>query len=192
MALEDIFRALEEQADKDIEATLGEAKAHAAAILEEANREADTARELRVADAERAAITRSAQDLNQAKLEARKKVAAVKERAIREVFDEALAALGGVRSRADYDQVFANLAEEALAGVPGDFEVLVDPADADRARAFLASKGVAAAVKPELQSAGGVVVSMDGGAVMRRNTLEDRLDKLRGLAQADVAEIVFA
>jgi hypothetical protein len=35
-------------------------------------------------------------------------------------------------------------------------------------------------------------VSTDGGSVMRRNTLEDRLDKLRGLAQADVAEIVFA
>ena len=192
MALEDIFRALEEQADSDIEAVLREARAHAAAILEEATREADATREARIADAERAATMRSAQDLNQARLEARKKVAAVKEVAVREVFDDARAALSNVRERPEYDQMFRDLAEEALAGISGDFEVLVDPADVSRAEAFLAAKGLSAPVKGELHSAGGLVIVTGSGTVSRRNTLEDRLEKLRGLAQADVAEIVFA
>ena len=138
------------------------------------------------------AVARSSQDLNVARLDARKEIAHIKDRAVGEVFDAARASLSGVRQRPDYDQVFRGLAEEALTGVTGDFEVLVDPADADRMRALLAERGITAEVKPELESAGGVVVSMNNGTVMRRNTLEDRLDKLSTLAQVDVAEIVFA
>ncbi|HSK46412.1 MAG TPA: V-type ATP synthase subunit E [Coriobacteriia bacterium] len=192
MALDDIFRALEEQADRDIEAVLEEARAHAAAIREEAKREADTSRDTRIADAERVAKSRSAQDLNSVRLEARKRVAAVKERAVREVFDSAREQLGSVRAGSDYPSVFRSLADEALAGVEPGFEMLVDPSDSELARAFVAEKGLVGEVKPELSSAGGVVIVTQGGSVLKRNTLEDRLDKLRGLAQADVAEIVFA
>lgn len=191
MALEDIFRALEEQADRDVEAVLEEARAHAAVILEEAEREAKTAREHRVAEAERMAQARSSQDLNSVRLEARKRIAGVKERAVRQAFEEALAALGSVRGRADYPQVFRALADEAVGGLADQFELLVDPADAELARAYLAERGITSEVRPEISTAGGVVVSTRGGSVLRRNTLEDRLDKLRGLAQADVAEILF-
>jgi vacuolar-type H+-ATPase subunit E/Vma4 len=192
MALEDIFRALEEQADRDIDVVLKEARAHASAIHEEAEREATSVREHRVAEAERVARARSSQDLNTVRLEARKRVAAVKERAVRETFDAAQASLAGVRGRADYPDIFRALVAEALAGVDAEFSLLVDPADAELARAALSERGVSAEVRPELSSAGGVVVSLQGGEITRRNTLEDRLDKLRSLAQADVAEILFA
>jgi len=192
MALEDIFRALEEQADRDVEAVLAEARAHATAIREEAEREAAFARENRVADAERTAKARSAQDLNSARLDARKRVAAVKERAVRQVFDDALSSLGTIRARADYASVFRALIDEAIEGVEGEYELLVDPADAELARQIVAEKGLSVAVKPEISSAGGVVVSLQSGSVTRRNTFEDRLDKLRGLAQADVAGLLFA
>ncbi len=192
MALEDIFRALEEQADKDVEAVLEEARAHARVILEEAKREAETTRDSRVAEAERTAAARSSQDLNSARLDARKRLAGVKERAVSEVFEEAKASLAELRQRPGYDQIFRKLAEEAMAGVSEEFELWVDPADVELGRAFLAEKGLTAEVKPEISTGGGVIVATRGGTVLRRNTVEERLEKLRGLAQADVAEIVFA
>jgi len=191
MALEDIFRALEEQASKDSEAVLAEARAHADAIIAEAEQEAARTRDARVADAVRVTRLTSAQDLNAAKLEARKKLAAVKDVAVARVFDEAAAELDKVRGAASYEATFRRLAEEALTGVETDLVLLVDPADVGLATTFLNDKGITAEVRGDLATSGGVVVSMDGGRVMRRNTLEDRLDKLRGIAQADVAEILF-
>lgn len=192
MALEDIFRALEEQADRDIAAVTAEAKEHAESILDEAKREAELLRDTRVSDAERHSRAKGLQSLNTAKLEARKRVAAVKEAAVASSFAQARESLASVRTRQDYPALFGSLLREAIAGVPADASVLVDPADAELARATLASMGVAAQVRPELSSAGGVIVELDGGRVLRRNTLEDRLDKFEAAAQADVAEILFA
>lgn len=191
MGLEDIFRALEEQAAKDSEAVLVEARAHAEAIVEEAETEAARARDAHVTDAERAARTHSAQDLNSAKLEVRKRLAAVKEGAVTEVFDSALDGLGQIRSKREYPAAFRRLAEEALDGVTEEFVVLVDRADVDLATNVLADMGLSAGVRGDLSTAGGLAVATKGGRVTIRNTLEDRLDKLRGLAQADVAEILF-
>jgi V/A-type H+-transporting ATPase subunit E len=191
MGLEDIFKALEEQADKDSEAVLAEARAHAEAIIGEAESSANRSREAHVAAAEKAARSRSTQDLNSVKLEARKQLAGVKERAVNDAFDAALGQLSGIRARADYPAAFRALADEALAGLEGEFVVLVDPADADLARSVLAERGLSAEVRPDLSTTGGLAVSLDGGRIMRRNTLEDRLDKLRGHAQAEVAEILF-
>lgn len=191
MALEDIFRALEEQAEKDSEAVLTEARAHAAAIIEEAETTAARTRDDHVEQAGKAARARSAQDLNSARLEARKQLAGVKERAVTAVFDDALVDLSKVRAGADYADIFARLADEAVEGSAAGFALLVDPADADLAAAYLTKKGLTAEVRPALATAGGVVVAFDNDRVMRRNTLEDRLEKLRGLAQADVAEILF-
>jgi len=191
MGLEDIFRALEEQAAKDSEAVLVEARSHADAIMQEAQNEAARARDSHVADAERVARSRSAQDLNSAKLDARKRLAAVKERAVSEVFDRAMDGLVSARTSADYPAAFRRLADEALEGVTGEYSVLVDPADVELAKRVLGEMGVSAEVRGDLSTAGGVVVSTESGRVMIRNTLEDRLEKLRGLAQADVAEILF-
>ncbi len=192
MALEDIFRALEEQADHDIAAVTAEAKEHAEAILEEARREAELLKQTRVAEAERLSRAKGMQSLNAAKLEARKRVAAVKEAAVASAFSEAREALGTVRRRDDYPAIFRGLLAEALAGVSTEAAVLVDPADADLARATLEAIGSSAEVRPEIASTGGVIVETDGGRVQRRNTLEDRLEKFEAAAQADVAEILFA
>ncbi len=192
MALEDIFRALQEQAERDIEETLAEAHAHAAAIMEEARAEASESRVRYLDNAERTARTRSAQSMNAARLETRKQIAGVKEEAVRRAFDEAMAELGKVRDQASYGETFRALLAEALDGVEGEFELLVDPADEALAREALQQMGKTAAIKPEISTAGGVVVSTEGGHVLRRNTLEDRLEKFRGLSQAEVAGVLFA
>ncbi|MDZ4170071.1 MAG: V-type ATP synthase subunit E [Coriobacteriia bacterium] len=192
MALEDIFKALEEQADRDIVAVTAEAREHAAAILDEAEREADTLKRSRVEEAERLSQARGRQTVNTARLEARKEVASVKDRAVVAAFADAREALADVRTRDDYDTLFRGLLREAVEGVGDGGAVLVDSADVERARGALDEFGIVAEVRGEMHCAGGVVVELEGGRVLRRNTLEDRLDKFAGVAQASVAEILFA
>jgi V/A-type H+-transporting ATPase subunit E len=191
VAIEDIFKALEEQADAECEGILEQAKGQAGGIVADAEAEAESIKERRVADADAAARSRSSHALNTARLEGKKGVAALKGREIEDTFTSSRQALTTVRGRADYAELFEALASEALAGVDGEFDLLVDPADEALGRDTLAKLGRQATVKPELETAGGVVVTTHGGRVARRNTLEDRLDKVRHVAQADVARILF-
>ena len=81
--------------------------------------------------------------------------------------------------------------QEAVEGLDGEMEVLVDPADVALAEKTFSDMGLSPTIKGELPTAGGLVVLTQGGKVMRRNTFEERLDKVRQLIQADVAEILF-
>jgi len=192
MALDDIFEALEQQADAEIEQIMQDARDQAEAIAEQASEDAENTRAARLEQAEKVTRSEASQSVNAAKLESKKKVAAVKEHAVDAAFDDALGMLSSVRGDAGYPAVFRALAQEALKGMSGDVEVHVDPADADLARATISELGVDAVVKPEISTTGGLVAAMQGGRITRRNTFEDRLDKVRHSAQADVAEILFS
>lgn len=192
MALEDIFRALQQQAERDIEDVLSEARARAAGIVSEAESEAQRIRATHEAEAQRAANAKGVHSMNASRLEARRKLATVRQKAVQQAFDRARSELVNVRSSPRYEALFERLLDEALEGVEGDFELLVDSKDEDLARRALASRSRAAAVAPDLNTAGGVVVSTGEGKVFRRNTLEDRFEKLVGLSQAEVAERLFS
>jgi len=192
MALDDIFKALDQQADEECEQILHEAHDHATVIAADAEEEAEAIRLARVSEVERMTRLRAAQSVNAAKLDARKRVAAVKQKGVERSFDRASEILGGIRASDRYPAVFRALAEEALAGVEGDVVMLVDPADEKLASETISALGVTATVKPELSTAGGLAVVLEGGRIVRRNTFEDRLSKVRERAQAAVAEIVFA
>ena len=191
MAIEDIFKALQEQAEAECDSIIEQAKGQAQGIMADAEAEADSIRERRVSEAEAAARSRSSHALNTARLEGKKGIAALKGREIEDTFEAALAGLGDVRGRPVYAELFESLTAEALTGIEGDFEVLVDPADESLARDALAKLGREGTLKPELETSGGSMPSCHGGRVARRNTLEDRLGKVRHVAQADVAEILF-
>lgn len=192
MALEDIFKALEHQADRDIADVLAEARARAAALISEADIEAAAIREKHAEESESAASASATRTLNSARLEARRALAAVRQQAVGDVIERARVSLGTIRDAPDYEGLFARLLEEALEGVSGEFELLVDARDELLARAAMAKRGLTGTVKPEIETAGGVVVATKGGRIFRRNTLEDRFDKLAGIAQADVARILFS
>lgn len=192
MALEDIFRALEEQAEQECERILADARDHADAILVDAQDQASELRDTKVGDAERVVRSKASQKLNSARLENKKRVAAVKEEAVRAAFGAALQKLAGVRSSSDYPAIFKALLQEAVGDLTGELEVRVDPADEVLVGKVLAELGVSATVSPTLSTSGGVVVATHGGRILRRNTLEDRLDKVTQLIGADVAEIMFS
>jgi vacuolar-type H+-ATPase subunit E/Vma4 len=192
MAIEDIFRALEEQADRDCRDILDGAKATAKGLEAEAKAEAEAIKAEKLAAADAAVRNKASQVVNAAKLANMKQVAAAKDRGIEAVYDGALAGLKKVRGTAAYPKLFKSLAEEALAGITAkDIVVKVDKADKDLAAKTLKELGVTGSVDASLDTAGGLVVLVAKGRIRRRNTLEDRLAKVRATRQAEVAEILF-
>jgi vacuolar-type H+-ATPase subunit E/Vma4 len=95
-----------------------------------------------------------------------------------------------MRGDSAYERVFRGLAEEALAGADGSCVVTVAPADVEIARTVLADLAVSGEVEADDAITGGLVVSLHGGRVVRRNTFDSRLQKVRTTAEAAVAEIL--
>jgi len=192
MAIEDIFIALEEQGEQESRETVEAAREQAKGIKEDAEAQAADIRDKRVEMAKASATLKSARAINSARLDGRRAVAGVKERAIVMAFDEALAKLASVRSSAGYPALFRALADEAVAGLTGDLVLVVDPADEALAREYLKSSGLAATVDATGKTAGGLTVVADAGSMLRRNTLEDRLDKFKVHGQSEIAEVLSA
>jgi vacuolar-type H+-ATPase subunit E/Vma4 len=190
MAIEDILKALDDQAQADCDAVIGEAREHAKLIVEEAQREADDIHGGFVRQVERVASTDASKTVNAARLQAKMTVSTVKGDGVASAFNGAMSALPSLRG-AGYDRLFAALAAEAFAGVSGDVSVHVAADDVALARDAAAAAGLTADVAGDLDTAGGLVVETAGGHIIRRNTLEDRLDRSRQLVQAEVAKVLF-
>ncbi|HEX9093080.1 MAG TPA: V-type ATP synthase subunit E [Coriobacteriia bacterium] len=191
MAIEDIFRALEEQADRECRDILDGAKAQAKGIENDAKAEADKIKADKLTAADSAVGVKVGQTLNAARLANKKDIAAAKDRGVEAAYADALAELAKLRGSKEYEALFKSLTEEALAGLTSDVTLLVDPADAELAKRTLSALGVAGEVDASAKTVGGPTVVSEGGRVFRRNTLEDRMRKLRKTRQAEVAEILF-
>lgn len=192
MAIEDILKALEEQAEADCERILDEARAHAEAIVADGEREAREIRDAAGRRAEHAAATRAERLVNAARLEAKLAVSAARGEAVVGVFDEAAKRLGNLRSDPSYEQYFMALAAEALAGIDGQVLLRVAHEDERLAESAARFARVSATVDASLPTAGGVVVEARAGRYVRRNTLEDRLERVRERLFSDVARVLFS
>lgn len=190
MAIEDIFRALEEQADSECRDILNAADIQAASIVEEARAEAERIKQRKLEAIEEGLRARAGKIVNDARLDAKRALAGVREELVNEVFEAAAAKLASLRGTASYESVFRGLAEEALAGADGPCVVSVDPADQGLAKKTLSELGVAGDVVTDSSMSGGLVVSLHDGRVVRWNTFESRLQKVRETAEAAVAEIL--
>lgn len=190
MAIEDIFKALEEQCDDEVNQILHLATVQSDAVEREAREEAERITKNRIAAAEEAVRAKAAKAVNAARLQVRRDLAAVRDSAVDAVFAEAARSLEAMRGTAAYERVFGALAKEALQGVDQECELQVAPPDAALAKKVASTLGVACTVSPTLDTIGGLVVSMHDGRVVRRNTFESRLLKVRSLAGAKVAEVM--
>ena len=192
MAIEDIFIALEEQGEQESREAIEAAREQARGIKEDAEEQAKLIRANKVEAARAHATLTSARAVNSARLEGRRSVAGVKERAIVTSFDEALDLMLSARKSQDYPVLFRALAEEAVAGLDGEVVLRVDPADEGLASEFLRSSGLVGSVDATATTRGGITVVAHGGNMLRRNTLEDRLEKFRTRGQSEIAEVLSA
>ncbi len=191
MAIDDILKTLDDEAKADCEAIVGEAREHAKLIVEEAERQAQQIHDSFVHQVERVANAKASRQINAARLAGKMNVSTVKGDGVTSVFDAARAQLPSVRD-SGYEVLFAALAAEAFAGVNGPVTIHVAPSDTDLVEKAAAQAGVTAEVVADLDTAGGLVVDTGGGKIIRRNTLEDRLDRVSQFLQADVARVLFS
>lgn len=192
MAIEDILRALDDQAEADCEAILQESREHAKLIVEEAELEAQQIHDGFVKQVERVAAAEAAKKVNAARLEAKTIVSSVKGNAVADVFSNAGERLAALRDQGGYDALFSALAAEASMGLEGPVVVKVAAQDAERAQRVVAGAAPGSTVDATLATAGGLVIEASSGRVVKRNTLEDRLDRASQLVQADVARVLFS
>lgn len=212
MAIEDILGTLEEQAAAEIGAILADARARAEAIEAAARGEAARATAARIARAEEAAGGDAAADLGHARMRERSAEAADEGAAVAHAFELAGGRLAALRGGPAYPAVFAALAAEALAGVGDACELRVTPEDVELAERAVREAQVRGAegggapgnrsgvpgvtepphvsIAPTLAASGGVVVACADGRLLRLNTFESRLEKLRRVAVNDVAEVL--
>jgi vacuolar-type H+-ATPase subunit E/Vma4 len=192
MAIEDILRALDEQADGDCRDLVENAKVQAKTIMDEAKAEAGRIRDARVAATEAQVRSRATQIVNAAKLERRRRIAAAQDVGIGQVYASAGAALSATRGTPAYEPLFRALAEEAAAHAVGDVVVQVAPGDEALATKVANDLGLNAKVEAAADILGGLTVISGGGRIYRRNTFDDRLTKVRKFVRSDIAEILFA
>lgn len=192
MAIEDILRALDEQADGDCRALVETAKQQAKSIMADAKAEADRIRVAKVTATEAQVRSRAAQMVNAAKLERRRRITAAQESGIDQVYADAGTALSATRGTKAYDDLFRALAEEASARSIGDLAVQVAPDDEALATKVMSDLGLKADIDASADILGGLTVISSGGRVYRRNTFDDRLAKVRKHVQSEVARILFA
>jgi vacuolar-type H+-ATPase subunit E/Vma4 len=192
MAIEDIFRALEQQADQEIAEMLDAARQQAVGIEEDGEAQGAFIRQEKVDGARQQVAGRVARVINAARLDARRGIAGVREKAIEDAYGQALAGLDTLRSRPDYPALFRALAEEALAGIEGEVTLVVDPADSQLAAKVIADLGLTATVDATASTRGGLTVLADAGTMVRRNTIEDRVEKYRAVGESAVAEALSA
>jgi len=191
MAIEDILQTLDDQAQADCEAVVAEAREHAKLILDDAQRSAEAVHENYARQVERIARSGAAKLVNAARLEAKMAVSSAKGDGVASVFEAAREKLTSLRA-VDYDRLFDALAAEAFAELGGEITIHVAEADIERAKRAAAAHGVAGEVVGDLDAAGGLVVEAFGGRVIRRNTFEDRLERVSQMVQADVARVLFS
>jgi vacuolar-type H+-ATPase subunit E/Vma4 len=179
MAIEDILRALDEQADSDCRTLVEHAKQQAKSILADAKAEADRVQAAKVGSTETQVRSRAVQIVNAAKIERRRRVSAAQDAGVDKVYSDAGAVLAGSRGTKEYETI-------------GDVSIQVAPDDVALAKTVMADLGLKGEVDSSAKILGGLTVISSAGRVYRRNTFDDRLAKVRKHVQSEVAEILFA
>lgn len=190
MAIADILRALDDQAQADCEKIVEQAHAEAEAIKRDAQEQAEAAKTARLDRAHAQVEPRVGQLINSTRLQNKREIDAVRAEAIEAVFADASSKLGVLRSDSkDYPALLKALLREALEGNDGAAEAIVDESDMALLAPVVATTTCTLTASQTPQS--GVTVLTCDGKVARRNTLADRLEAVRRTSASDVAEILF-
>jgi vacuolar-type H+-ATPase subunit E/Vma4 len=183
MALDDLLRAIQADADADRARAADDAAAAAADVIERARRDAN-ALETELADAGVAqGHAAAARERALARLDAAASIRSARENAFVSLVSGIRAELAAVRDTPAYPELFHALVAESRAALPSAVVLRVDPRDVDLA------SGVAYGIRvePTLDSWGGVELASDDGRTVR-NTLEERLANAELLLRQRLAQ----
>ncbi|MCD6507639.1 V-type ATP synthase subunit E [Candidatus Poribacteria bacterium] len=197
MALEDILRKIEEDARREADKILSEARARAEEILHSAEQEAERIRENLLEEARREAQTHKSRLISMAQLDMRKEILQEKQNLIDQVFQIALERLLRME-----DEEYRELIREMLKQVVehGDEEIILCERDKSRI-----SQGFIQTLNKELESEGkpGKLTiaeetgDFSGGFILRRgkielnNSFDALLQAAKDEMRSELSQILF-
>lgn len=190
MPLEHILRAMQAQAESEIQNITHAAESEAAQLIAEAETESKAIRARHRARVEPMLVAEAASLQNKANLGALRAKANGREQLLVEAFTRAQDCLAEIRQTEQYAAIFGLLAEEATAGLGDDLIARVDPRDVQIARAALAQLGVKAEIQEQDLALGGLEVTTRDHRVIVVNTIASRLDRARGVLRGPIAAIL--
>ncbi len=190
MPLEHILRAMQAQAENEIEQITRAADEEAAQLIAEAEAEAIKICARHRDRVEPMLVAEAASLQNTAKLGALRAIANAREQLLVSAFEQAGDCLGQLRERPQYAELFRALAREATEGLTGDLTARVDPRDVSMARAAFAELRVPVEIEEHAMPLGGLEVMTRDGRVVMVNTLASRLDRARSRLRGPVAAIL--
>jgi V/A-type H+-transporting ATPase subunit E len=191
MAYENLLKSVEENAEEREREIRRKAERDAADIREGAKREAEEIQAQAIRESERSAAIERNKQLFLAKSAIREASLVSREQVFEAAFDEAGKRLGQIRQDRNYPEIFARLVREAIGGMGNaPFRVHVDKRDAALCSATLAALGVQCEVVPDIECAGGLVVSSPDGLVTIANTVESRLERVKEHRRREIYAIL--
>jgi vacuolar-type H+-ATPase subunit E/Vma4 len=189
MALNEMLRALEEEASVRFEHIRRRAEAEAQALLDAASKGRIPIHDAAMAKARMTLAGERARRLSRAHFAVRKEIILLKEALIDEAFAAARERLRGIRQLGAYPVALQALTAEALRGVDGPVRVSIDPQDEEIIPELLA--GVDCDIVPDLETSGGLRVLAGEARVSIDNTVETRLAKAETLLRSEVNRVLF-
>ena len=197
MPLEHILRALQVQADAEIEKINRAADDEAAQLIAEAQAAADAIRARHRARVEPMLLAEAASLQNKARLGALRAAANAREDLINDAFSHAAECFSQIRESKSYPTIFRALAREAVEALGDDAAVdsksliaRVDSRDAEIARATLAEMGASAEIETQSIPLGGLEVTTRDERIVIVNTLAARIERARSVLRGPVARIL--
>ncbi len=200
MALDDILKSLEAEADGQCAAIIERAKSQAERIIAEAKEDSEKILAISNETGVQSLRSQESKILLEARFKAKKLTAETKEELIDQVFARAEELIVSFPDRSDYEDIFKHLALEALQGndlSESESTVEVNPRDIELAEAFIAKQKMSGTNFGNMRVSAsdainsGVSIVVDGGRKTGLNTLESRLTKAKELHRTSVGAALF-
>lgn len=179
MPYEDLINALLKDGKYQCEQIIEKARADAEEIIKNAEREAARQKQEYLAKIDSDIKKASMAIINRARIEAGGRVIRARYEVIEDIFNRAYERFLEIKNGKDYPSVFEKLCKEALRDVNGETRVLIDEDETELFKRFFPDTTVKLeAVKGNRKMAGLELITSDG-AVVVKNTLNSRLEKIK-------------
>ena len=192
MALADILRAMEQQAQDEIARVQAQAEAEAIALIAKVEEEARRIKARHLARVMPRLQQERARLLSAAKLAVQREVMLAREALLEEAFTAAHAVLAGWREQPEYPQHLRRLMGEIVHELGHELSLVIDARDAALVRCIAAELGVQAHITLGLHTAGGLEASTPDGRITVLNTIETRLQRSQQYLRRELASILSA
>jgi len=193
LALEDILRALDDNAEDRIEVIKQDAQQRVNEIISEVEKDASRSRRLRIKKMEDAIKSECTGIVYSASLKAKNELIKAQEETVNEAFRLAEQRLAGLRSNEEYPRVFELLLDECLEVLEGEVVLRVRADDRDLLDKLMANRGAPYSIsETPLEASGGLFAGSPDGEVIVYNSFESRLTKAKETLRLEISNALFA